>query len=507
MPGTSRFSFKSIALLLVAASLAGCHDSANEPTGAEDAIVLVTAVRAGVTPFIAFVDLDATNTGSMTDVRFSIVPRQNSVSRAVTANYPMSYLQRRGYVSSDVVTLPVFGLYAGFSNQVDVSMRYDDGSVMNMRVEILTEPYDDPGGIYASPNIRRARTPADGLDFHYFYMQSAISSPVIVDTDGEIRWVVPAPASSFSTLLHENGFVIGDPALPKLRRIELDGTTVDLTPAGYDFTRFHHTLDPGKVGMLAQLDTTLNGVQIIESTLVEMDPETGVILKQWEFGDILSRHMSSRGDDPGAFVRPGIDWFHTNAAAYDPRDDTLVVSSRENFVIKVRYSDGAVVWILGDPTKYWYTFPSLAAMSLTMNEGHFYPIGQHAVSISQDGHLLLFNNGFASLNQPAGTSRGENRTHSVISAYDIDAANLRAREVVRFDYGQSIYSDICSSAYETANGSQLISYAVADARTHARLVGLDPSRQVSFDFEYPTLSCNTSWNARPIAFESMQFVE
>ena len=119
---------------------------------------------------------------------------------------------------------------------------------------------------------------------------------------------------------------------------------------------------------------------------------------------------------------------------------------------------------------------------------------------------MLFNDGLASIGQPAGAPVGENRSYSAVSAYAIDAAQRSAREVWRFDYGQSILSDICSSAYESDSGNSiLVDYAVADGRTHARLVGLDAQRRVIFDFEYRTVSCDTSWNAAPIAFDALNF--
>ena len=80
--------------------------------------------------------------------------------------------------------------------------------------------------------------------------------------------------------------------------------------------------------------------------------------------DILTSYMQANGDDASAFVRPGSDWFHVNASTYDPSDNTVIVSSRENFLIKVNYSTHDIVWILGDPTKYWYSFPSLRAKAL-----------------------------------------------------------------------------------------------------------------------------------------------
>jgi len=70
----------------------------------------------------------------------------------------------------------------------------------------------------------------------------------------------------------------------------------------------------------------------------------------------------------------------------------------------------------------------------------------------------------------------------------------------------AILSQICSSAYEADDGqSLLINYAVADNRTHARVIGLDASRNPVFDFEYPTTSCDTSWNAIPLPLQHMEF--
>ena len=83
-------------------------------------------------------------------------------------------------------------------------------------------------------------------------------------------------------------------------------------------------------------------------------------------------------------MRPGVDWFHTNAAVYDASTRSLIVSSRENFIMSVDYDTGAIRWVLGDPTKYWNAFPSLRAKALTLTGSGLYPIGQHALSFTSD---------------------------------------------------------------------------------------------------------------------------
>ena len=233
------------------------------------------------------------------------------------------------------------------------------------------------------------------------------------------------------------------------------------------------------------------------------------ILNHWDLGAIISNYMTSQGDDAAAFVRPGVDWFHLNSAIYDASDDSVIVSSRENFVIKLDYSTGAIEWILGDPTKYWYTFPSLRAKALTLAPGGLYPIGQHALSITPDGLLMLFNDGLGSSNEPAGEPAGQTRTYSAVSTYSIDPVAMTAQEARDYDAGQTLYSPVCSSAYESPDKSLLVDYAVADDETEAVLVGLDPNQNTVFEFEYAAAAagCDTSWNARPFPLDNLQITK
>jgi arylsulfate sulfotransferase len=284
----------------------------------------------------------------------------------------------------------------------------------------------------------------------------------------------------------------------------LDGTVTRNQVQSSTYTLFHHNIDPGNRGLFAEFVAVSDGVTNIETTVGEIT-DAGAVLNQWDLAAILSAYMSSQGDDPSLFVRPGVGWFHNNASAYDPSDDSIVVSSRENFVIKLDYRTGNIIWILGDPTKYWYTFPSLRAKALTLAAAGLYRIGQHGISITSDGLLMLFNDGYGSVNQPAGAPSGANRSYSAVSAYSIDEASMTAQDVWDFEYGQSLYSPICSSAYEAQAGSILVDYAVVDQLTESRLMGLDSNRNVAFDFQYSdgTKTCDTSWNAVPIAFDNL----
>jgi hypothetical protein len=92
-----------------------------------------------------------------------------------------------------------------------------------------------------------------------------------------------------------------------------------------------------------------------------------------------------------------------------------------------------------------------------------------------------------------------------VVAYSINTAAMTAQEAWSFDYGQTLFSPVCSSAYEASGQSVLVDYAVTDGFLQSRLVGLDANHNVVFDFEYANQanSCDTSWNAKPIAFDNL----
>jgi hypothetical protein len=507
-------SFRRASLSIIACTalgLAACGGDTSQgqdlpvTQGASTATVRLFEIFPGVTPFISFVFFEGT--GAMpASAEFTIAPKSATASKPVHVVYSPAGFERLERRRIDepglwIVGVPVFGLYAGFANQVSVQLHLQDGSTTNIAVPIETAPYTDPNGIYDRPQILKPRGVGTALGFDFFVVKSGLGTPVVIDTDGEIRWVAAGLSDSVSSAIEGDGFVIGGATSATFYRLGFDGTVEESALADPRYVQFHHNIDYGKQGLLAEVNVKVNGVLNTETAVLLELTSLGSIINSWDLSAILTTYMRSQGDDPTAFIRPGIDWFHMNAATYDPSDDSVIVSGREDFLIKLDYSTGRIVWIFGDPTKYWYTFPSLRAKALKLQAGGLYPIGQHAVSITPDGLVMVFNDGLGSLNQPPGAPAGETRTYSAVSAYSIDSSNLSAQEVWRFDHDQSIYSAICSSAYEVPGGSVLVDYATADNFTEARLLGLDEAHNVVFDFQYPTQFCSTSWNAIPIGFD------
>ena len=83
---------------------------------------------------------------------------------------------------------------------------------------------------------------------------------------------------------------------------------------------------------------------------------------------------------------------------------------------------------------------------------------------------------------------------------------MTATPGLTFDDNRSIFSPICSSAYLSADGSMLVNYSQSENFSVLRLKGLDPQRNVIFDFSFPTSpGCSTSWNSEFVPFDHIQF--
>ena len=210
-------------------------------------------------------------------------------------------------------------------------------------------------------------------------------------------------------------------------RIELDGTVrlvADYSNIGV--VHFHHNIDTGKTGLLLEPDTT----SYFESTIMEVDSIDGQVMKTFNMAAIIRAAMIAGGDDPNQFVFPTpTDWFHNNGAIYNRADDSLIVSSRENFVICIDYQTKAIKWILGDPTKKWYQFASLRKFAIAVAPGSLPPIGQHAPSITYDQNLLVFDNGQKSQFQDP---PGDHRDYASPRKYSLDLVANVATEVWNF---------------------------------------------------------------------------
>ena len=468
-------------------------------TQADDTTITIDRQTAGATPFLSQLTLGVSDTAAIKSIQFTISPKSQSSTRPLSAKYSSGYLAERGDIGTGTIFLPIYGLYDGYPNTVALTYFFNDGSSKQDSTTITTTTFNDPCG-YKTPTILQAKTENNSLSYDYILLKGACStySPAIIDTDGALRWVGTAGLKFYSLAFFENSIYIANGSL--LYRNDLDGTVSLLgNYASAGVTEFHHNVDRGKSGLLFEADTN----SYLESIIMEIDSE-GKLLKTWNMADIISAAMIAGGENPAAFVFGSPDdWFHSNAVTYNRADDSLIVSSRENFLICLDYTTGAIKWILGDHEKLWYYFPSLQKYALNLAPGSLPPIGQHAVSITYDQDVLVLDNGLNSLfHQPPGAIR----TYISPRKSHIDLNTMTATEVWNYPMDGSVYSPYCGSIYEDLPLNYLVDYASVfeNQAFHARLsVWMPPVRKFSTTNTQPldawrfSTPCHFILKARP----------
>jgi arylsulfate sulfotransferase len=454
---------------------------------AAETLVNLTSQTAGQTPFINWVQGHMQDTNLLAYVQFTITPKTESVTRPLSARYSNAYLTRRGFLhfGTGIVTVPIFGLYDGYTNTVDIVFGFVDGTSQSETLSIATAPF--AGGVYSHPKVVQARTVDTTLSYDFILLKAFSSgySPIVIDTDGAVRWVGTANNPSMETIFYDNSFFVVNGTT--LQRMEFDGAVTDVANyASSGVTGFTHNFDFGKTGFIMDVNTSA----YFDSTNVEVDT-TGKVLHTWNLAAIITNAMIAGGDDPSKFV-----------SVYRPSDDSLVVSSRENFVIALDYKSKAIKWILGDPTKQWHQFPSLRKYALKTTGAAPYPVGQHAVSFYDD-ELLLFDCGYYSADH---SPKGVNRTYSAPRKYVIDQTARTATEVWDYVAGQSMYSPLASSVYEDGTDDYLIDYATEGPYLDAEIIGLAPSGSKVFDYQFTEIGgLDTAWNATVMHLENLVF--
>ena len=156
---------------------------------ADDTTITITGHTAGATPFISKVTLTVSNTTILKSIQFAIDPKPGSVTRPLSGTYANFYLMDQGLENPPEIILPVYGLYAGYTNIVRLTYRFLDGSSKQAVTAVTTASFDDQGCGYNNPTRLQPRTNSTQLSYDYIFDRSACGdfSPIILDSDGALR--------------------------------------------------------------------------------------------------------------------------------------------------------------------------------------------------------------------------------------------------------------------------------------------------------------------------------
>lgn len=348
--------------------------------------------------------------------------------------------------SSTTHILPVYGLYADSENQITIS--YGD---IKKTFTIKTAPLPDN---FVKAEVTTAKR--DHLDQDwYFFTPSSTGYTAAYDINGDVRWYLKNPATWDNARLANGHLLVATERLQNtpyyltgLYEIDLLGKIYReySLPGGYH----HDFFEMANGNFLVATDDFTNSAGTVEDIIVEIDRETGTIIKTFDLKDLLPQ--INTGNENWSTD----DWFHNNSVWYDQASNVIILSGRHaDAVIAIDYTTGQLKWILGDSTgwpseyqKYFFT---------PKGNNFEWQWSQHAAMVTPEGYIFLFDNGnnkskIKSQYTPA------SKSYSRGVMYKIDTGKMTIEQIWQYgkERGSSYYSPYISDVDYLAKNHYLI---------------------------------------------------
>ena len=326
--------------------------------------------------------------------------------------------------------LPIYGLYADYENTVII--RYGDvRKELSIKTEALPEDFVLPEDIFAN----KEKLTND----LYFYTPSSSGYTCAYDVNGEVRWYLTNYALWKIDRL-ENGHLlvsterlINSPYyMTGLYEMDLLGKIYTEYSLEGGYHHDYYEMENGN--LLVASDDFNNSNGTVEDYIVEIDRESGAVVKSFDLKDILNM------EDGKSENWTSYDWFHNNSVWYDKNTNSITLSGRhQDAVINIDYETGELNWIIGDPTNW----------SEEYQKYFFTPVGddfewqwsQHAAMITPEGYVFILDNGNnKSKNEEDYVKAEDSYTRGVM--YKIDTENMTIEQV--WEYGKKRGSEYYS---------------------------------------------------------------
>ena len=326
--------------------------------------------------------------------------------------------------------LPIYGLYPDRDNTVVVE--YGD---VRREFTITTEALPDDFILPTSVDADKDELSND----LYFFTPSSGGYTCAYDVNGDVRWYLTINSIwevnrldnghmmlSTERLVNSPYYMTGLYEMDMLGKIYKEYSL----PGGYH----HDYYEMPNGNLLVASDDFTSGDGTVEDYIVELDRETGEVIKTFDLKDVLNM------EDGKSENWTQYDWFHNNSVWYDEESNSITLSGRhQDAVINIDYDSGDLNWIIGDPTNW----------SEEYQKYFFTPVGddfewqwsQHAAMITPEGYVFIFDNGNnKSKNEDEYVPAEDSYSRGVM--YKIDTEEMTIEQV--FEYGKERGSEFYS---------------------------------------------------------------
>lgn len=284
--------------------------------------------------------------------------------------------------SNTVHYLPIYGLYAGQENEVIIEFG-DIEKIVTIETEALPNDFVLPSSVEADKSKL-------GNEL-YFFTPSSSGYTSAYDVNGDVRWYLTINALWEINRLENGHLLVSTERLINSPYYMTGLYEMDLLGKIYKEISleggYHHDyFEMPNGNLLVASDDFNNAEGTVEDYIVEVDINTGGIVKYWDLKDILNM------EDGKSENWVDYDWFHNNSVWYDENTNSITLSGRhQDAVINIDYDSGKLNWIIGDSTNW----------SSEYQKYFFTPVGddfewqwsQHAAMITPEGYVFILDNG------------------------------------------------------------------------------------------------------------------
>ena len=326
--------------------------------------------------------------------------------------------------------LPILGLYPDKVNKITIEYG-DVKKTLKIKTAELPENFIMPTEIEKDED--------ELTNDLYFFTPSSSGYTCAYDVNGDVRWYLTNKATwkidrlenghllvSTERLVNSPYYLTGLYEMDMLGKIYVEYSL----PGGYH----HDYYEMPNGNILVASDDFNNDSGTVEDYIVELDRETGKIVKTIDLKDILNM------EDGKSENWVDYDWFHNNSVWYDEKTNSITLSGRhQDAVINIDYDTEKLNWIIGDSTnwskeyqKYFFT---------PEGDDFEWQWSQHAAMITPEGYVFIFDNGNnKSKNKDEYVDAEDSYSRGVM--YKIDTEKMTIKQV--FEYGKERGSEFYS---------------------------------------------------------------
>ena len=354
----------------------------------------------------------------------------NDGDREWTLKYPPGRNKKPG--------LPVVGMKYGRSHKIRVVIINADGESSTAKTTLVYATPEKPDDPTLIPPVKVIASDRARMEPGYTLASVRRNLPfrggrggaragasfgllVAFDHDGEIVWSYYGDARISDVEQLANGNMLYLTTDFTAVEIDLLGNTVGQwyaadRPAGkgpgigIPTLTMHHEIDELPNGNLLVMGTEMREFDnwytsetdadaprqrqnVMGDVVIEFTRD-GEVVWQWKALDHLDPYRIGYETFTAYWIRRGFtgarDWSHGNGFAYDPRDDSLLISFRmQDAVVKVDRKSGDIVWILGDHAGWKQSLQSKLLTPIGEMNWFYH---QHMPQITPEGTLVLFDN-------------------------------------------------------------------------------------------------------------------